>query len=86
MATIEATSESQEIKYRHPGFGNFARVPGRVASVICEMGYRIAYVEPIPGSRETDVLLEPVQPGVRRYPPVPVIEKLDISITEPIFP
>lgn len=81
MATLEKIPESKEVPYQYPGFGNFARVPASVAGYICDhLGYRVAYVEEmLKGQTEQDVLVEPRQPGVRRYPAVSVIKKSNIN-------
>lgn len=80
MTTLEeAPPQPEAVGYQYPGFGNFARVPGDIAGFICELGFRIAYVEnSLEDPRRTDVLLEPLQAGVRRYRPVQVVKRLDI--------
>jgi len=67
-----------EVIYQNPGFGNLARVPAGVGTAICSnLGYRVRFIEYEEGSQNApDVLLEPLQEGVKRYPPVRLIPKL----------
>jgi hypothetical protein len=62
--------------YQEAGMGNFARVPNNLARFICDtFGYRVKCIElPLDKGQPKEVLLEPLQEGVIKYPPVAVIK------------
>jgi len=72
MALEKSAPESGAKEYQDSGYGELVRVPEGVATFVCRtLGYRIKFIE----EGDRDVLLEPKQEGVNRYPPPKVIPK-----------
>lgn len=66
MATREDIRETTQTGYVAPETRYMPRIPKEASALVCQLGYRIAFIE------GDEVKVEPLQDGVLRYPPVQV--------------
>ncbi|HET7528995.1 MAG TPA: hypothetical protein VFJ84_02085 [Candidatus Saccharimonadales bacterium] len=67
MAAIEEVREPEaQSGYVAPEVQSMPRISKEAAALVCELGYRVAFIY------GDEVKVEPLQEGVHRYPPVQV--------------